>query len=123
MTAWLTGMLAIASAIMCIGLWPLVKAEWRKTDESWWRNRAFKLALALYIHGMGAIILFASIPLTASDTVDAAVALYLLWGVFGLWLVAKTLIISVTGRLKLCAVLFAAWSAGCALWSLTGGGA
>ena len=44
MTAWLTGMLAIASAIMCIGLWPLVKTEWAKTDETWWRNRAFATA-------------------------------------------------------------------------------
>ena len=115
-------MLAIASAIMCFGLWPLVKAEWRSSSHiRWWDNRAFKLALALYIHGMGAIILFASVPLTAPRKVDEAIALYLLWGVFGLWLVAKTLIISVTGRLKLCAVLFAAWSAGCAWWALTGG--
>lgn len=119
MTVWLTGMLAIASAIMCIGLWPIVKSELRAEDVVWWRNKALRVSGALYIHGAGAVILFATIPLS-SNGLMVGVSAYLLWAVLGLWLLAKTLVISVSGRLRFSLLAFAIWTAGCAFYSLMG---
>jgi hypothetical protein len=121
-TNWLTGMLAIASVIMCVGLWPLVRAEWRAEDQRWRDNKALRLAAAFYIHGIGAVVLFAS-PFFSEVERVAGLALYLAWAAFGMWLLAKVLIISVSGRLRLCMVLFAVWSAFCALAGLIGGNA
>jgi len=112
-------MLAIASAIMCIGLWPIVKAEFLAQDAVWWRNRALRISGALYIHGAGALVMFAAIPFAAKDVVLGITA-YMLWAVLGLWLLAKTLIISISGRLTLTALAFTTWTAGCALYSLAG---
>lgn len=121
MTIWLTGMLAIASTIMCIGLWPVVRSEMRSHDIPWWRNKALRVSGALYIHGAGAIVLFAMIPMYAHNTFVGLTA-YLAWAVLGCWLIAKLLIISVTDRFKTAAVMFTGWSAGCALYALMEGG-
>jgi hypothetical protein len=121
MTSWLSGMLAIASIIMVIGLGPLVKAELHESSRPWYRNKALRISLALYIHGIGAVVLFAS-PLMAGVEQTAGVALYLLWAALGMWLLAKTLIISaVSKRIGLTIALFVGWTAGCAAWSLFGG--
>lgn len=121
LTSWLTGMLAIASVIMCIGLWPLVRAEWQDADHPWRENKALRLAVALYIHGVGAVVLFAS-PFFGRVDETAGLALYLAWATFGAWLVAKVLIISVSGRFRLCMFLFVVWTAFSALWGLSEGG-
>lgn len=121
MTEWLSGMLAIASVFMCLGLWPLMRIELRDSKLPWYRNKALRIAAALWLHGFGAIALFSSAFWGRLDEV-AGPALWFVWWAFGLWLVAKTMIISVSGWLKTCLALFAAWSAGCAFVAITGWG-
>lgn len=118
-TAWLAGMLAIASAIMVWGLWPVMLAEMRSTDRTLRENRALRLSAGLFIHGIGAIVLFGSVI----TPVELALAAYLVWFALGCWLVAKVLIISTGPRLRVALVLFAAWSAACALWAIAARGA
>lgn len=119
LTEWLTGMLAIASVFMCLGLWQLIRVELRESTVPWYRNKALRVSTALWMHGIGAILLFSSALRGRLDGVTAP-ALYLIWAAFGLWLVAKTMIVSVSGWLRTCLVLFALWSAFCAFGALNG---
>lgn len=122
--AWLAGMLAISSIIMCIGVWPLLRMELHVADEPWRQNKALRLAFALWLHGAGSLVLFSSTlfaGLRQAIGVDrvadsGAVALWMVWCALTLWLVAKTMIVSVTGRLRLSLVLYAIWSVVCASW-------
>lgn len=117
MTEWLSGMLAIASVFMCLGLWPLLRIELRESEVPWYRNKALRISSALWLHGFGAIALFSSAFRGMLDEITGP-ALYFVWCAFALWLIAKVMIVSVSGWLKTCLALFAVWTAGCALWAL-----
>jgi hypothetical protein len=127
---WLAGMLAIASVIMCIGIWPLLRAEIRESPTPMLKNKALRLAFALWLHGVGSVVLFTStifgalrqsLGIEIGGPVSSA-ALWLAWLALGLWLVAKTMIVAVSGRLRLCIALFVLWTAGCLVWRLVAAG-
>lgn len=119
MTVWLTGMLAIASLIMCVGLWQIVRQELADGSQHWWLNKALRLSGAFYLHGVGAIILFASSLLAGINT-PTGIVIYSVWAGLGLWLLAKTMIISVSGGFRLCLMSYMAWTTGCAAWGMWG---
>lgn len=119
MTVWLTGMLAIASLIMCVGLWQIIRKELADQAEHWWLNRSLRLSGAFYIHGLGAIVLFTSSLFTRAD-LPTGIILYTAWAALGLWLLAKTMIVSVSGGFRLCLFLYLLWTAGCAAWGMWG---
>lgn len=106
-TSWLFGALAIASLIMCYGLWPIVRAE--ASEHRWWGNRAFWLSFALWSHGAGAVVIFGAL-LFAQVDYSRGLVLYLLWLGWTMWLISKTTVIHVTGRLQLAAALYVLWT-------------
>lgn len=110
-TAWLFRMLAGASVLMCIWLWPMVKAEFHTEGVPWYRNKALRLSSALFIHGIGAVLLFAS-PMFYRADQPLGLAVVLMWAALALWLAAKLLFISVVGRLGLCLGILGAWTVG-----------
>lgn len=122
--AWLAGMLAISSIIMCIGIWPLLRMELNATHEPWRQNKALRLAFALWLHGAGSLVLFSSTLFAGLRMAlgiervagTASVALWMAWLALTLWLVAKTMIVSVAGRLRLCLALYAVWTVVCVGW-------
>lgn len=109
-TNWLLGMLAVASVVMCVGLYPLVMTELHDGRQYWLRNKALRFSAALVIHAVGAIMLFTT-PALAWLPHGNVVALYVAWGAMGLWLLAKTMIVSVSGGLRICLALFVVWTA------------
>jgi hypothetical protein len=116
-TTWLFRMLAAASVLMCFWLWGTVRAEIHADNAPWYRNKALRLSSALFIHGIGAVLLFAS-PLFQDVEQPVGIALFLLWGALALWLVAKLLIISVVGRLGVCLAVLGTWTVGRIVWEV-----
>ncbi|MEW9855940.1 hypothetical protein [Novosphingobium sp. M1R2S20] len=106
-SAWLLGLLSIASVLMCVLLFPVVAGEWKAGD--WRRNKAFWLAAALWVHPIGAIIMFVA-TMASGVRYEEGLILYGLWTAWGLWLAAKTMVIHVNGRLQLALALYALWS-------------
>jgi hypothetical protein len=54
---WLVGMLLIASVGMSLAAWPHLVREFSDTKRPWWNNLALWFSAALFLHGMGAILL------------------------------------------------------------------
>jgi hypothetical protein len=122
-TTWLMRLLGLTAVMMCAWLVPAVRAEAMANPEPWYQNRTLRLAAALFIHGTGAILLFAS-PIFYPIGSGATGPLYVLWAALGLWLIAKLLIISVVGRLYIALIVLGLWTGGRLLWEFyqTAGG-
>lgn len=114
-TSWLFGALAIASIIMCFGLWPIVRKE---MVGSWWGSRSFWLSAALLTHGVGAVAIFTSLLFAHIDYSGGTFMFYMLWLGWTLWLVSKTAVIHVTGRVQIAFALYALWTLMWAAWRL-----
>ncbi len=117
-SSWLFGAIAIASLIMCYGLWPIARAEAMREGD-WWHNKAFWLSFALIVHGIGAIVIFSSLLFAQVDYRGGTV-LVLLWSGLGLWLLSKNAVIHVTGRLQLALALYGLWTVIWLAWRITG---
>lgn len=116
-TSWLFGALAIASLIMCFGLWPIVRQEMVAEPRQWWGNRAFWLAAGLLVHGAGAVMIFGAL-LFAQIEYKGGTVLYLLWIGWGMWFLSKTAVIHVTGRLQLALALYVLWTVVWVVWRI-----
>lgn len=119
-TSWLFGALAIASLIMCFGLWPVVRKE-AASPGNWWSNRSFWLAFALWFHGAGAVVIFGALLFAQIDYRGGTV-LYLLWMGWTMWLASKTAVIHVTGRIQLAVAMYLLWTLVWIAWRLNIGG-
>jgi len=118
-TSWLFGALAIASLIMCFGLWPIVRKEMIAEPGTWWSNRAFWLAFGLWFHGAGAVMIFGALLFAQVDYRGGTV-LYLLWIGWSMWLLSKTAVIHVTGRIQLALALYLLWTLVWVAWRING---
>lgn len=115
-TTWLFGALAFASLMMCWGLWSTVRAEATR-EGRWWGNRAFWLAFALWVHGLGAVLIFGAL-LFAKVDYRGGIVLNLLWAGLGMWLASKTAVIHVTGRLKVAIAVYMLWTITWVVWRI-----
>lgn len=108
MTEWFSGMLVVASLIMCWGLVPLIRIELSEGGVVWTGNKSLRLSFALLIYAVGSIFLLAASLIGHLSEIDQP--MWFTWSALALWLCSKTLIISVTGRMKTCLALYALWS-------------
>lgn len=112
----LLGLLAIASMVMCLGSFIVFYAQ-IKAGDTWGSSKAVRLSAAICLHGFGAIPLFLATLLAPERTVfDWTV--WLIWATWTIWLVAKTLVIEVSGKLQLAMCLYATWTLVWIAWRL-----
>lgn len=111
MTEWFAGMLLIASVAMCVGLWPLVRLEIISANVKWNHNKALRIAGALLVHAVGALVLLSAAFL--GKVGDMIAPLWFTWTAFSLWLIAKSMIVSVTGWFRTMLIAYAIWSGFC----------
>jgi len=105
----LLGMLAIGSVIMCVWLPPIIKAEAMVPGVKAWNNRAFWLSIALWVHPLGALFIFAATIISGNSAADFTTTNYLLWFGWAAWLASKTAVIHVLGKLRLALGLYGIW--------------
>jgi hypothetical protein len=106
---WLLGLLGIASVLISYYLIPIVRLEYR-SDERWWRNKAFRLSFGLWVHSFGAVdLIVATIVARVQDR--NSLSLYLLWSAWALWIIAKNIIVAVVGRWEMSLALSLLWTA------------
>lgn len=108
-TSLVLGLLAIGSIIMCIWLPPVIRAEATVPGVKAWNNRAFWLSIALWVHPMGALSIFAATLFSGPNHMALTSTNYLLWAGWTLWLASKTAVIHVLGRLRLALGLYGLW--------------
>lgn len=111
MTEWFSGMLTIASILMCRGLIPLIRLELATGEVAWTRNKSLRLSVALLIYAVGAVSLLAASFIGHLSEIEQP--MWFTWSAFALWLCSKTMIISVTGWMRTCLALYTAWSGFC----------
>lgn len=111
-------MLAIGSMWLVFSTWTVLRDQSIITPGQWWRNRSMWLAIGLTTHGIGGVVLFALPWIAGYGVGSEGPALVVLWTVFGLWLVAKTIIVYVNGYLRVCLTSYAAWAVFAALMRL-----
>lgn len=114
------GLLAIASMVMCVGSFVVLSAQ-IKAGDTFRSSKAVRLSAAICLHGLGAIPLFVA-TLFAGDRPNLDPTVYLLWGTWTIWLVAKTMVIEVSGKLQLAMCLYAVWTLIWVAWRLDIGG-
>lgn len=110
----LLGWLCLASIIMAFGSRLVMKAQ-RVAGERWITSMPLQLSTAIYIHGMSAVPAFLATLLAGNKPISDPIV-YLLWATWLGWLVAKTMVIKVTGHLQMALALYALWAAIWAVW-------
>lgn len=100
----LIGWLTIASFIMYIG----ARAVMRRQIRSGESGPAVQLSAALSIHGFSSIPAFIA-TLVAGDKPQVNIVVIMLWTTWTGWLIAKTVVIKVVGRLELALCCYALW--------------
>lgn len=101
------GWLCIASALMAFGAHRVLKAQ-RVAGERWGNSPPMQLSTAILIHGLSSIPAFAATLLAGTKEVSDPTT-YLIWATWMGWLVAKTLVIRVTGYTRLAFGLYGLW--------------
>lgn len=108
------GWLCIASALMAFGARKVMKAQ-RVAGERWGDSPPMQLSTAIYIHGLSAIPAFLATLLAGSKPISDP-TVYLVWATWLGWLVAKTMVIRVTGYTHLAIALYVLWALIWAAW-------
>lgn len=107
---WLIGALAIASAMMSLSLLPIIRLQITDRTQHWYSNTALRLSSAMLIHSVGGVILFAAMLSPGFKVGSEGVALYALTFAYAMWLVSKSLIVSVGSGLRWYIVLLTIWT-------------
>lgn len=111
MTEWFSGILAIAAVLVCIGTMRILRLELQTTNLPWRDDKVSRISLALILYAVGAVVLL--IAAFAGRLGAAPEPLWFTWTAFTFWIIANTMIISITGWLKSCLILYAVWSGLC----------
>lgn len=107
---WLIGALALASIAMSMSLVPIITHQIRDTTVKWYRNTALRLSSAMFLHSFGGVVLFTAMWSPGFKIGSQGIALYGVAFAYALWLLSKSLIISVGNGLKLYLFMLLAWS-------------
>lgn len=113
-SALLLGLLMLASFTMCVGAFRVMRRQ-RLSGDTWRDSEAYRLSVAICIHGLSAIPAFLA-TLIAEDRPQMSTALVLMWATWGGWLVSKSVIIQITGLLRLALVLYGMWALVWFIW-------
>ena len=116
----LLGLLAIASMVMSVSSLVILWAQVRSGD-TFRSSKSVRLSAAIAIHGAGAIPLLIATWI-AGDRTTFDPSVYLIWATWTIWLVAKTLVIEVSGKLQLAMCLYSLWVLIWVAWRLNIGG-
>lgn len=114
LSSLILGMLCLAAAIMAYGSRVVMKRQ-KVSGGSWVTNMPLQLSTAFYLHGLSSIPAFVA-TLVAGTRPVTDPATYLLWTTWVGWLVAKTMVIRVTGNLELALCSYAMWAVVWAVW-------
>lgn len=106
-TALLLGLLGVAAVVMSYGAFITLRHQIRAGD-TWANSPALQLSVAIFVHGASAIPVFLSV-LLAPDKPQMNTMLVLLWSGYSGWIVAKTLVIKITGYLEAALWLYVVW--------------
>lgn len=104
----LLGWLCLASAIMVFGSRKVMHRQ-RRSGERWISSMPLQLSTALYIHGLSAIPAFLATLIAGTKPVSDP-STYLLWATWSGWLIAKSMVIRVTGHLQFALALYSLWA-------------
>lgn len=107
---WLIGALALASICMSLSLLPVITMQIRDRSQNWYRNTALRLSSAMFAHSLGGVVLFTSMWTPGFRIGSEGVALYGIGFAYALWLVSKSLIISVGIGLRLYMLMLLVWT-------------
>lgn len=107
---WIIGALALSAIAMSLSLLPTILLQIRDRSLPIFKNTALRLSLAMFIHSLGGVILFLAMWSPGFKIGSEGVALYAIFTAYFLWLVSKSMIISVGSGFKLYISMLCLWT-------------